>query len=80
VLKEAIERSIPVLVVSQCVRGTVDLTRYGGAASAAAQGAISAGDMTMEAALVKMMIGIGRHGTGPALRKYLETDQVGERS
>lgn len=80
VIEEAADRRIPVLVVSQCLRGTVDLGRYGGAAAAAAAGAMSAKDMTTEAALVKMMIGIGRYGTGPELRAYLETNQVGELS
>ncbi len=80
VIDEARDRSIPVLVVSQCLRGGVDLGRYGGGASAEKSGAISAGDMTAEAALVKMMIGIGRHGTGPSLREFLERDVAGERS
>lgn len=80
VLDDARDRSIPVLVVSQCLRGRVELGRYGGGATAEKSGALSAGDMTAEAALVKMMIGIGRHGTGPELRVFLERDVAGERS
>lgn len=80
VLTEAQERGIPVFVVSQCFRGRAELGRYGGSATAAKMGAIAAGDMTAEAALVKMMIGIGRHGSGPELRAFLERDVAGERS
>jgi L-asparaginase len=80
VLDEARDRSIPVLVVSQCLRGRVELGRYGGGASAEASGAMSAGDMTAEAALVKMMVGIGRHASGASLREFLERDVAGERA
>lgn len=80
VLDEARDRFIPVFVVSQCLRGRVELGRYGGGASAEASGAISAGDMTTEAALVKMMIGMGRFGTGSELRAFLERDIAGERN
>jgi L-asparaginase len=78
-LEEARERQVPVLVVSQCLRGFVDLARYAGGAQAAEAGAISGGDMTVEAAIAKLMIGLGRYGAGDELRRYLEADMVGER-
>ena len=78
-LDEARERGVPVVVVSQCLRGFVDLGRYEGGAAAAAAGVISGGDMTVEAALAKMMIGLARHGTGDELRTYFGTSVVGER-
>lgn len=78
-LDEARERGVPVVVVSQCLRGFVDLGRYEGGAAAAAAGVISGGDMTVEAALAKMMIGLARHGTGDALRAYFDASIVGER-
>ncbi len=78
-LEEARERDVPVLVVSQCHRGFVDLRQYEGGASAAAAGAISGGDMTTEAAIAKMMIGLGRYGNGEALRRFLAANVVGER-
>lgn len=70
---------VPVVVVSQCLRGFVDLTRYAGGAAAEAAGAISAGDMTPEAALAKLMIGLGRYGASDELRAYFMRSQVGER-
>jgi L-asparaginase len=78
-LDEARERGVPVLVVSQCPRGVVDMGRYAGGAAAAAAGAISGGDMTVEAALAKMMIGLGRTSSLTELRAWLERDVVGER-
>ena len=78
-IEEARDRGVPVLVVSQCVRGHVELGRYEGGAEAAAAGAISAGDMTVEAALAKLTIGLARHGNGEALRSFLETSTIGER-
>lgn len=78
-LDEARERGVPVVVVSQCLRGFVDLGRYEGGAAAAAAGVISGGDMTVEAALAKMMIGLARHGAGGDLHTYFATSIVGER-
>jgi L-asparaginase len=79
-LLEARERDVPVLITSQCTRGAVDLRRYEGGAQAEAAGAISGGDMTAESAIAKLMIGLGRYGPGNALRAYLESDAVGERT
>jgi L-asparaginase len=78
-LEEARSRNVPVVVVSQCLRGFVDLGVYEGGAMAAEVGAISAKDMTVEAALAKLMVGLGRYGTGEALRQYFATSAVGER-
>ena len=78
-LEEAKARDIPVVVVSQCLRGFVDLGVYEGGAMAAEAGAISAKDMTVEAALAKLMVGLGRYGPGEALRRYFASSAVGER-
>ena len=78
-LEEARERGVPVMVVSQCLKAFVELGQYEGGAAAQAAGAISAGDMTVEAALAKMMVGLARHGTAEDLRRYLEASVVGER-
>lgn len=78
-LDEARERGVPVVIVSQCLRGFVDLGRYEGGAAAEAAGVISGGDMTVEAALAKMMIGLARHGNGDALRAWFAASVVGER-
>jgi L-asparaginase len=79
-IAEARERKVPVLVVSQSLRGKVELGSYEGGRRAQAEGAISGGDMTVEAALAKMMIGLGRFGPGDALSAFLERDVAGERT
>jgi L-asparaginase len=78
-LEEARERDVPVVVVSQCLRGFVDFSRYEGGVMAAGAGAISAKDMTVEAAIAKLMVGLGRFGPGDALRSYFAASVVGER-
>lgn len=79
-IEEARAKDIPVLIVSQCPRGFVDMRRYAGGAAAADAGAISGGDMTREAGIAKLMVGLARHGTGAELRAWLESDVIGERT
>lgn len=78
-LEDAEKSGVPVVVVSQCLRGFVDLGRYEGGVMAAELGAISANDMTVEAAVAKLMVGLGRFGTGEELRRYFASSAVGER-
>lgn len=62
VIEDARKRDIPVVIVSQCQRGDVDLRRYAGGRAALEAGAIGAGTMTAEAAVAKLMITLGRAG------------------
>lgn len=78
-IEQARDAQVPVVVVSQCLRGYVDLSRYAGGAAAEAAGAIPGGDMTPEAALAKLMIGLGRLGPGDELRDFFSRCIVGER-
>lgn len=78
-LEDATASGVPVVIVSQCPRGFVDLERYEGGVLAAQAGAISARDMTVEAAVAKLMVGLPRYGTGDALRAWFTSSVVGER-
>lgn len=60
VVDEATRRDVPVVIVSQCARGAVDLARYEGGSAAAKAGAIGADTMTAEAAVAKLMVALGR--------------------
>jgi L-asparaginase len=53
---------------------------YAGGAAAKAAGAISGGDMTVEAAIAKLMIGVARYDDPAMLRAWLEKDVIGERT
>lgn len=80
-IETAQKMDVPVVIVSQCVRGAVDLSRYQAGLDAEAVGAISAGDMTPEAALAKLMIVLGRADDGQhiqAARDAFATVWVGE--
>lgn len=65
VIEDARRRDIPVVIVSQCQRGDVDLRRYAGGRAALDAGAIGAGTMTAEAALAKLMVTLGRAADHP---------------
>jgi L-asparaginase len=78
-LEDARSHGVPVVVVSQCFRGFVDLTRYEGGEMASKAGAISARDMTVEAAVAKLMIGLARFGNTDDLRAWFTSSVVGER-
>jgi L-asparaginase len=76
---EAKRRNVPVVIVSQAHRNGVDLALYQSGSLAKAQHAISGGDMTVSAAVVKLMHALGNH-RGDALRRYLLRSVAGERN
>lgn len=79
VFAEAHALGVPVLVVSQAPRNGVDLSLYESGNFAREHGAISGGDMTVSAAVVKLMHGLA-HRPGSALRQYLQRSVAGERA
>ena len=80
VLEAAQKDGIPVLVVSQCPRGYVELERYEAGLRAKKLGAIDGGALTQEAAIAKMMVGLARYPDLAELVRYLEDDALGERT
>ncbi len=79
-IEEASAASVPVVIVSQCARGHVELQRYEGGAAAARAGAIDGGDMTVEAAIAKLMVALGRYSKERDVRAFMMADVAGERS
>ena len=63
-VRDAIDRGIIILNVTQCVDGSVRSNRYVGGDMLAAAGVLSGYDMTLEAATTKMMVLFGR-GSSP---------------
>ncbi|HPF67692.1 MAG TPA: asparaginase [Flavobacteriales bacterium] len=65
-LREARDRGIVLLNVTQCVGGRVEQGRYATSAAFNELGVVPGGDLTVEAALTKMMFLLGE-GVGPAV-------------
>ena len=59
-IEKATELGKPVLVVTNCQLGAADMNVYAVGSAPLKAGAISAGDMTMEAGIQKLMYAIGR--------------------
>lgn len=79
-LDSARERGIPVVMATQCVHGGVELGLYEGGKRALDAGAISAGDMTVEAAVMKLSVLLGRGADLTRVREEFRRDWAGERS
>lgn len=76
-LETARARGVPVVLTTQCTHGATDPSLYEGGRAALAAGAIAAGDLTTEAALMKLAVVLGRDGD--SARAFAE-DWAGERS
>jgi L-asparaginase len=77
--REAKARGVAVLITSQAHRNGVDLSLYESGNLAQREGAIGGGDMTVSAAVTKLMVGLGNL-KGDALRRYLGRSVAGERT
>lgn len=75
---EARARGIAVVIVSQARCNAVDLTLYESGALAAQRGVIGGGDMTPEAALVKLMHVLAQESDPGKVRALLQADLAGE--
>ncbi len=63
-LKEVIDRGIPVVNITQCISGSVEMGKYETSRTLEKIGVISGGDITTEAAVTKLMFLLTR-GDGP---------------
>jgi len=80
-IAEAIHRGRTVVSVTQCSKGRIEEGRYKGSAMLQSLGVISGGDMTTEAALLKLQLAIAEHeGDSRRIREALLTNWAGERS
>lgn len=77
-LKEAIEKGILVLNVSQCNKGFVEQGRYETSAGLSKIGVIAGADMTTESALAKLMFLLGQKVEGEQLRNAVALSLRGE--
>ncbi len=79
-IQDANDAGIPVLITSQMEKGTVHLESYEAGMLAKRAGAISAGDMTSEAAVTKLMWALGQNLTFDSIKDLIEKNCAGERS
>lgn len=77
-IQQAVRQGCLVIISSQCAFGQADLSMYEVGRVAAEAGAVSAYDMTSEAAVVKLAWILGRTTEPDKVREMMETDFVGE--
>ncbi|MCH5330540.1 MAG: type I asparaginase [Alistipes sp.] len=78
VLRDAIERGITIVNVTQCVGGTVRMSLYETGVGLQSIGVISGRDMTTEAAVAKLMYVLGGGRSPEEVRRLLEEPIRGE--
>lgn len=77
-IKEAVDRGVVVLNVTQCVNGGVHERLYMSGNQLASTGVVSGHDITSEAAITKMMYLFGLGLSTSEVRRYLECSLCGE--
>ncbi len=77
-IQQAVDQGCFVVISSQCAFGQANLSLYEVGRAAANAGAMSAYDMTSEAAVVKLAWILGHTHESDKVRKMMETDYVGE--
>ena len=77
-LREAIERGITIVNVTQCIGGTVSMSLYETGVGLQSIGVVSGHDMTTEAAVTKLMYVLGCGRSAGESRRLLEMSIKGE--
>ncbi|MBL3698633.1 L-asparaginase [Leucobacter luti] len=70
--------ALPVIAITQCATGGVDLARYAVGQELAGAGVIDGSDLTVEAAIAKLGYLLDRGFRGAELRQLVERNLVGE--
>ncbi len=79
-LSATIKRGVPIVNVTQCSGGSVNMGQYATSAQLKAIGMISGSDITTEAALTKMMYMLGEGVSSKTFKTIFETSLRGEMS
>ena len=79
-IRDAVNRDIVILNITQCVNGGVHPTRYVAGDLLSATGVVSGSDITFEAAITKMMYLFGMNLSPAEVTTYLRLPLAGEMS
>ncbi|GAB4205494.1 MAG: asparaginase [Bacteroidia bacterium] len=79
-VESIVKRGIIVLDVTQCLQGSVILGKYETSRYLKEAGVVSAGDMTLEASITKLMYLLGKERDKEKVKYWLEKNMRGERS
>ncbi|MEH6675086.1 MAG: asparaginase [Sulfitobacter sp.] len=77
-LRKAQVRAVPVVAVSQCAEGGIQIGTYAAGKALRDSGAVDGGQMTPEMAFVKIQFALSQQSGFDARQRYLATDQCGE--
>lgn len=77
-LKEAIDRGLIIINISQCRGGSVDMGKYETSSELKRIGLLNGKDMTTEAAITKLMVTLGKYSDKKDINLRMESDWRGE--
>ena len=79
-ISKAADNGTIIVVCTQCLRGKVQLGTYETSSALKKAGAVSGGDMTVEAAVTKLRYLFAKRCSSERIKKYMESDLRGELS
>ena len=77
-LREAVEKGIIIVNITQCIAGSVDMRRYETGHQLEEAGVISGYDSTTESALTKLMFLLGHNLSPTEVKEYMNCSLIGE--